>query len=235
VRELKIGRVIINGAVHPEYRRQGIGRRLLQTAMEHGRTLGAKIAHIPIARSLPSASHFARINGFRVARRFHQMYLITGQEQALALPPGFEIRHFKPGDEPDLCNLQNLAFSHHWGFHPNTADEISYLVNTSPYRPEGILFVSSGPTKVGYCWTAKHPVKNEQGLIQMIGVDPRYRVQGLGKALLLAGTDYLRKMGVKKVELVVDSKNRPARQLYQAVGFEIEDTILWHQQKLTAD
>jgi len=231
-RELEIGRVILDIAVHPTLRGQGMGSRLLEIAMDNGRKLGAKVIHIPIEQGLQAGEHFVRKRGFQVVRRQWQMSLTEYGVGALQIPSGFELRYFLPGDEESLCALQNLAFTSSWGFRPNMVEEIRYLVNTSWCSPEGILFINEGQIKVGYCWTMDHPTDREKGWIRMIGINPTYRGRGLGRAVLIAGIEYLRKRGKQEIELLVYSRNQSAKRLYQSTGFKRKGTTLWYQRNL---
>ena len=63
----------------------------------------------------------------------------------------------------------------------------------------------------------------------MLGVNPDYRGRGTGKRLLLAGLSYLKSKGVAIAELEVDSQNETACALYQAIGFKVQDNILWYE------
>jgi len=235
VRELEIGRVILDGAVHPAHRSRGAGSRLLEIAINHSRKLGAKVVQIPIAQGMQAGEHLVRKKGFRLVRRHWQMSLTEYGGGALQIPHGFELRHFLPGDEESLCALQNLAFAGSWGFRPNTVADICHLVNTSCCHPEGILFISEGQRKVSYCLTMDHPTEKEKGYIRMMGVDPGYRGRGLGRAILVAGIEYLRKRGMKEIELWVDSRNSSAKRLYYSAGFKRKSTTLWYQKRLSPD
>jgi len=232
VRELEIGRVILDVAVHQIHRGRGVGSKLLEIAIDNGRKLGAKVVHIPVAQGVEAGEHFVGKRGFRVVRRHWQMSLAEYGGGALQIPSGFELRHLLPGDEESLCALQNLAFIGSWGFRPNTVKEIRYLMNTSWCRPEGVLFINEGQRKVGYCWTMDDPTDKEKGYIRMMGVNPAYRGQGLGRAILVAGIEYLRKRGLKEIELLVDSRNHSAKRLYQSAGFKRKGTTLWYQRNL---
>jgi mycothiol synthase len=234
VRELEIGRVILDGAVHPAHRGRGMGSRLLEIAIEHSRKLRAEVVQIPIAQGIQAGEHFVRKRGFRLVRRHWQMSFTEYRGWALHIPQGFELRHFVPGDEESLCALQNFAFAGSWGFRPNTVEEIHYLANTSWCQPEGILLISEGQRKVGYCWTMDDPVEKQKGYIRMMGVDPGYRGRGLGRVILVAGIEYLRKRGMTEIELLVDSRNHSAKRLYQSAGFKRKGTTLWYQRRLSS-
>jgi mycothiol synthase len=234
-RELEIGRVILDGAVRPAHRRQGVGSRLLETVVERSRKLGAKVIHTPIVQRVPAGESFVHKRGFRRVRRQWQMSLTGYGKRPHQLPPDFELGHFMPGDEESLCALQNLAFTGSWGFRPNTVEEIGYLVNTSGFDPAGVLFITEGQRKIAYCWTAAHPAEKDKGYIRMMGVAPACRRRGLGRAVLTAAVEYLNQRGIKEIELVVDSGNSSARHLYQSLGFQRKDTILWYERRLSPD
>ncbi len=232
VRELEIGRVILSGAIHPGHRGQGLGRWLLETAVEHSRKLGARVVQIPVASGVPAGEQFLRRNGFRVVRRHWRMSIDKYRHRICPVPGGFELHRFVPGDEESLCALQNRAFAGSWGFRPNTVAEIRYQVNIGGGHPEGILFLSDGERQVGYCWTMAHPAESGKGQIKMIGVVPEYRGRGLGRALLVAGVSYLRGRGMKEIELTVDGNNIGAIRLYRSAGFKRTGIILWYQRRL---
>lgn len=233
LRELEIGRVILDGAVHPGHRGRGLGSKLLEVCLGHSRKLGAKVVQIPIAQGMQASQDLARKRGFEVVRRHWQMRLSRYRGTGLQLPQGFQLRHFLPKDEESLCALQNLAFAGSWGFRPNTVEEIGYLVNSSLCHPEGVLFITEGQRMVGYCWTMDDPIEKEKGYIRMMGIDPLYRNRGLGRAILVAGIEHLRKRGMKAIELLVDSRNPSAKRLYRSVGFKRKGMILWYQRALS--
>lgn len=235
IRELEIGRVILDGAVHPAHRGQGVGSKLLQSATDHSQRLRAKVVQIPIVQGMQTGEHFVRKKGFRLVRRHWQMSLTEYGGEVLQIPQGFGLGHFVPGDEECLCTLQNLAFAGSWGFRPNTVEDIRHLMNTICCHPEGILLISEGQQKVGYCWTMDDPAEKQKGYIRMMGVDPEYRGLGLGRAILVAGIEYLRKRGMTEIELSVDSKNSSAKRLYQSAGFKRKGTTLWYQRRLSPD
>jgi len=233
--ELGIGRAVLEGAVHPARRCQGVGSGLLEAAIERGREMGAEVVQAPIPERMTVSRRFVEKRGFSLVRRHWRMGLTGYTGAAVPTLGGFELRHFLPGDEESLCALQNLTFADHWGFCPNTAEEIRYLVNTSECHPEGILFLCGGEGKVAYCWTVDDAVDAAKAYVRMIGVDPAYRDRGLGEAVLVAALDYLTRRGVKNVELLVDSTNTPARRLYESLGFKREGVILWYEKRLVPD
>lgn len=231
--ELEIGRVVLDGAVHPAHRRRSVGSSLLETAIKHGRKLRAKVVQLHIGQNIMATQSFVEKRGFTLVRRHWHMVLSNYRRAALPALYGYDVRHFACGDEEGLCALQNLAFANTWGFRPNTTQEVRYLVNSSFCHPEGILLITEGQRMVAYCWTIDDAVYSKKGYVRMMGVDPAYRNRGLGKAILVAGIDYLRERGMKEIELMVDSRNPVAKRLYQSLGFKRKGIILWYQIRLS--
>ncbi len=89
--------------------------------------------------------------------------------------------------------------------------------------PDDVTLTYLNDTLVGYCWIIINAEANakrakNKGLIHMLGVDPDYRQQEIGKAILLNGLEDLKNKGVDIVELTVDSENPAACSLYESVG-----------------
>ena len=65
---------IQNLAVHPAHRRGGLGRRLLERAIEEGRARGARAALLEVRRSNAAAQNLYRALGFVEAGTRRQYY-----------------------------------------------------------------------------------------------------------------------------------------------------------------
>jgi ribosomal-protein-alanine N-acetyltransferase len=75
---------ILNLAVHPDYRRRGIARRLLAKGLAQARTLGAELAWLEVRPSNRAARALYKSFGFKeVGRRPH--YYDDTKEDALLL------------------------------------------------------------------------------------------------------------------------------------------------------
>jgi ribosomal protein S18 acetylase RimI-like enzyme len=66
----------------------------------------------------------------------------------------------------------------------------------------------------------------------MLGVDPHYRQQEIGKTVLLNGLEDLRARGIDTVELTVDNENPAACSLYESVGFEACARLEWYEKNV---
>jgi mycothiol synthase len=149
----------------------------------------------------------------------------------IILPEGYTVERLNPvTDIGILTYIQNISFENHWGFCPNTEEEIEARVKMENSDPEGILLIKHAGEIAGYNWTMlSSKGKNSTGWITMTGVSPKYRGRGLGELVVTLGMDYLFKKGVGTIELEVDSSNAPALTLYTKLGFKKVSASTWFQ------
>jgi ribosomal-protein-alanine N-acetyltransferase len=131
---------------------------------------------------------------------------------AVSLP--FKIRPFSPGDLDAILGIQSVCQS--------TALWSSRDYQELAADPMGTLLVAcfEGHTLsriLGF--SAFHRVDSEAEL-RNIAVTPKYRRQGIAKALLEDGCRRLYAVGVRKLFLEVRESNSPALELYRKFGFE---------------
>lgn len=231
--ELWLGRVILNCLIHPGHRRRGLATKLLGHALSRAKELSARVAHVSILQDNAAAESALTKLGFKFIRRFRQMRLdITQLQEEEINQAAQQCRHLQGGEEDKLTEIQNRAFTGTWGYNPNTVEEITYQLNLSHSSPEDVLLAEDGDRFFGYCWTGITSETTEseiEGRIFMLGVDPDYRGQGIGKRVLLAGLSHLRSKGFSVAELTVASQNKEAYALYQSIGFKVKHSILWYE------
>jgi len=64
-----------------------------------------------------------------------------------------------------------------------------------------------------------------RGVLYYVAVDPARQRQGLGKAAVRAGEEWLKARGVWKVNLLVRDENAAARGFYEALGYGVNPVI----------
>ena len=229
-RELEIGRLILEGTVHPHHRNQGIGRSLLNRIKSHASDLGSPLVHAPVLQRVKESGGFLKRRHFVVVHTQLRMHLEPQLTiSPIKLSPLFRIRSFLPKDELLLTRIQNVYFAGSWGFKSNTVEETHYRLAMGDLGSEGVCLAVHTTEAVGYCWTR---LWDYQGEIYMMGIDPKYQGQGLGRALLLQAIGALMKKGAGRMELTVDTVNKTAVALYRGVGFKAKERILWYESRL---
>jgi len=226
--ELHIGRTILDCLIYPELRRQGLASTLLVPSLRRAKELGAKVAQVCIRRNNSAAQNALLRLGFSPVRHFLQMRVdITELDEREISRAALRCRYLQSGEEALLTEIQNLSFAGSWGYHPNTVEEISYRLGLSQCSPHDVVLTNDDSQISGYCWTSL--TSERAGQIYMIGVDPDFQGQGIGRRLLLAGLSRLRSQGCPVAELTVDSQNKAACDLYQSTGFTVRDNIMWYE------
>ncbi|MCH8808367.1 MAG: GNAT family N-acetyltransferase [Proteobacteria bacterium] len=199
--------------------------------------MNASVLQVQVPTDDTRALHTLDADGFKAVSKYWQMRWEGGTLPTIKLPDGFGLRAFRlDRDEADLTSIQNAAFREHWGFCPNTVEEIAARVRMESTDPEGIIFISSGESLAGYNWTLRN--ENEYGsvgFVAMTGVHPSFRGNGLGTAVVVTGMEYLRDQGIDAIELEVDSTNTPAVELYRKLGFKPVHHTVWYEKRLESD
>jgi mycothiol synthase len=127
------------------------------------------------------------------------------------------VRAFAAGDESTLVQINAEAFGGHREAGALDLDEVRRLATQPWFDPEGVFFYPREGEVGAFCWTKVHP--NGEGEIYRIGVGARLRGQGVGKAIVEAGFEYLASMrGCRTGFLWVDSANDAAMRLYRSIG-----------------
>jgi mycothiol synthase len=233
--ELRIGRVLLDGLIHPRYRRKRAATKLFSCAMQRAKEFGAKVIQVSIPETNVAAKSLMSSLDFRFIRRFLELKLaICSTHLPDVNPSGFVIRKLRLDEEDKLTEIQNRSFVGTWGFNPNTTEEIVYRISLSGSLPENVMMAYEGCKPIAYCWAKVNSEENaltgkNRGEIHMMGVDPDYRGKGIGKEILLTALAHLKSNGIELVQLTVDSENHAARSLYASVGFEICSRTEWYE------
>lgn len=236
VPEPALGRVIVEGSVRPDARGRGHGRALLAAALDHGRTLGADIAHASALPEQTDALRLFQAAGFEEVKRQWQMRLELDDFVLREVDTAYETAEMRPGEESIMTGLQNAAFGESWGFAPNVPEEITYRVRMAGSAPSDVLLLRVGGEPAAYCWTRLEPMTEggSLGIIWMIGSDPAKRGLGLGRAMINESIRALMSRGAGAIELTVYADNDPAVGLYRSVGFRHKHDIIWCEKALAA-
>ncbi len=233
--EPAIQRALLDVLVHPLHRRKRIATELLPCGLQHIKRSGIKSAQISVPQTNAPAKGLLKQFGFTFIRYFFEMRLDMNSSRPPASRQGVTAsRRLKPGEENLLTEIQNRCFADTWGFNPNTTEEIAYRLNMHGRSTEDVILTYLKDKPAGYCWTIIDAEANEnreknKGLIHMLGVDPAFRKQEIGKAILFNGLEDLKAKGVDIVELTVDSKNPAACSLYESMGFEVYAKTEWYE------
>lgn len=205
--------------VHPDHRRAGLGRRMVEDLLS--RTDGRGLA-IWAHGQRPGAVALAARLGFTAARELWQMRRsLLEPVPAPELPEGVRLRPFAVGeDEDEFLRVNNAAFD----WHPEQGGwdrtQLELREGEPWFDPAGFLLVVDDQDRLlGFHWTKVHTAPEPIGEVYVLGVDPPARGMRLGAALTLAGLRHLREHGQTRVMLYVEADNSAAVRLYSSLGF----------------
>ncbi len=135
-------------------------------------------------------------------------------------------RPFVPGrDDEAWLTINNAAFAGHPEQGGWTLEDLHERTSAEWFDPEALLMADDedGTGLIGSCWDKFHldttPVMGE---IYVISVDPKRHGQGWGRALTVAGLQWMAARGITLGMLYTTATNTAAVKLYTTLGFTID-------------
>jgi ribosomal protein S18 acetylase RimI-like enzyme len=140
------------------------------------------------------------------------------------------VRRAGPRDLDALCELWLEVARHHaeldpwFTLRPDARDEVRRLIAAELGDPEVAAWLAGEGRADGFCIARidRAPPIHEETLraeITDLGVRPRARRRGLGRALVGAALCWVRERGVGRVEVRVMVANREGQDFWRALGF----------------
>jgi mycothiol synthase len=214
---------VLEIAVHPSYRNQGVATRLVGELQATRGFAGLKAwSH----GNHEAAADLAARYGYGPVRELWKMRLAgsTAELPDVPLPDGVTLRAFVPGrDEEAWLDANGAAFAHHAEQGNMTRADLDARMAEPWFDPAGFLLAVDASDRIlGFHWTKVHPRHGDHpaiGEVYVVGVTPQAQGTGLGKALTVAGIRHLQRQGLHAVMLYVDADNVPAVSLYRKLGF----------------
>jgi mycothiol synthase len=216
--------------IDPKSRNQGGGRILTNELVKVAGPRLRLWSHgdLPAGESLANALGFVRVREVIQMRRSLELPF-----PKLQIPSSITIHRFDPDrDIHGWLSLNARVFANHPEQGSWTADDFALRMKEPWFNPSGFLLARREGKCVAFCWTKVHGEGGEHGHhygenhghdpigeIYVIGVEPEFQGEGLGRLLTLAGMDYLKGIGLRTVMLYVEGDNTRAQQLYEDLGF----------------
>jgi len=219
--------------VNREFRRQGIGRHLVEVGLDRARARGDGELLLAPPRGSTVATAFCESLGF------HYRSSLWGMELSPNIvvpppefPPRIDARPLRSTDEQPYVDLINATFADHPSPLHVTAEQVRLSHRLPGCGPDGVLVLTPIDCQddlIGFCRTTAVP--EDAGIhlnINQLGVLPEWRGQGLGRGLLRWGVMRLRAIATAPVYLAVEAENQRALALYERTGFRrVEEWPRW--------
>ncbi|KEO83718.1 GNAT family N-acetyltransferase [Tumebacillus flagellatus] len=198
--------------VHPDFRRQGVFRAMLERAREAMQQRGIQdVLFVVPGRSLSGTAVMERMGCVFHEAEFGMSF--AREPQAFARNEHLQLR---PVSTPDDLDALVICLSQGFGDskentrlllqNTNTPDRMSYLARLDG-EPVGGIRVQ----------------RERDGHAAVFGFAllPRFQGQGLGRQILTDTVQMLRSEGRREIELDVVTENERGLHLYQTCGFDI--------------
>ena len=134
----------------------------------------------------------------------------------VALPEGYRLRTYRPGDGAHWNVIINESF----GKPPGHCD-FEQLMRADPaFRPERVFFVLHGGEPVATASAWRHPEKMaDAGAVHYVGARAAHQGKRLGYWVSLAALHRIKAEGLDKAWLLTDDYRLPAVKTYLNLGF----------------
>ncbi len=196
--------------VHPEHRREGRGRRLLDQLLDRGESRFWAHGDLPGAQSLAAAV------GLRPVRTLLVLSTTDPEVPPAVTPAGVTIRAFEDADADAVVAVNARAFASHPEQGAMDRSDFDRRRAEPWFDPAGLFVAERDGQVVGFHWTKR---EGPTGEVYVVGVDPSAHGGGLGTALTAAGLRHLWDAGVDEIDLYVEGDNVPALTVYGHLGF----------------
>jgi ribosomal protein S18 acetylase RimI-like enzyme len=219
-------------AVLPEFRRNGIAKKLLAQAIKSLKEKGMTVASAYAQTDRLACVHLYESFGFKYVRSSSLMKRnLTDFSPRTEENKSERLREvqLENNEEIALINrLDNEAFKEHFNYRPLTFEETRYLLLDTPFHKcQKAWFAMLDNQPIGYVVAGIDEGLNREknakyGWILNIGVLKPHRRKDVGTALMLRAMSYLKEQGMENALLYVDDQNPThAIKLYEKVGFRL--------------
>jgi mycothiol synthase len=239
-------RVHLQGGIHPDWRRQGLGRLLLDWQIEASRQwyrtnwqdgFGPLRLIGYVNEDLDGQRRLYESAGLRPIRWYADMTMrFDGPLPVLATPAGVRIVPLTRDRFEAVRQAHNEAFADHWGSQPVDAVRWEEQLARSSFRLSWswVALVEETSEVVGYATNSAYEQDwAEQGFSEgwtdRLGVRAAWRRRGVAQALLTASMRSFADAGMAAAGLGVDSDN-PCRafELYEGLGYRSTNTLVMY-------
>ena len=218
-----VARVSLEIVVHPDARRRGVGRALLDEGVAHARTQRASRIDVWAYNDSAATERMASTLGFSAGRRLLHLHRHVGAGVApVPAPPDVRVRPFRAGiDDGAWLALNSRIFADHPENGTWTREDLRARIAQPWFDADDFLLLEDRDGLAAFCWLKvdQRGDDGRVGEIYVIGVAPDRQGRGLARYLLAKALERLESRDARVAAIYVDASNLRALRLYQMYGF----------------
>ncbi|MCS7475861.1 GNAT family N-acetyltransferase [Umezawaea endophytica] len=231
----EVHRVFLDGGVHPDHRRRGVGARLLDAGVAAAEVVHALhhpalklVVDVHKAEHIAGVDELVRSRGFAPVRYYRYLeHPLAGALGDAAMPDGLRVEAWSEENDEDFRLVRNESFEDHWGSAPMPADQWRNKITNQTFRPEVSFLLRDGASGapvglvVTMCWdadTAATGVRDAH--LMLVGTVRAHRRRGVAGALIGHALRAAADQGYDRASASVDSASPfGASGIFEKAGF----------------
>ncbi|MFD0201697.1 MULTISPECIES: GNAT family N-acetyltransferase [Saccharothrix] len=230
-----VHRVFLDGGVHPDHRRRGVGAALVDAGVEAAKVVHTRhhpalklVVDVHKAEHIEGLAELVRSRGFAPVRYFQRLEHPLGDALGDAvIPEGLRVEPWSERNDEDFRSVRNESYQDYWGAAPMPVDSWQNKITNQTFRPEASFLLRDAANGapagvlVTLCWDADTEATGiRDAHFMLVGTVRAYRERGVAGALVGHALRAAAEQGYDRASVSVDSASPSgASGIFTRAGF----------------